>query len=178
MSCGCPVTTGPAGPCAQTAATAGGPGGPASAAGSHNLPEMNRAGPSAQGRSVLRMVTPARLILLFPNLCTLSASLPSHRGTPAGQESSAQRFLCLPTPRCSLLQVVLVHAGLGWGSPGAHLLSESWVHWVPLSLTFLSIYVVLSLLGKKKKKRIEESFSTLISFPIIPWSCSSGCLFF
>lgn len=140
---------------------------------------MNRAGPSAQGRSVLRMVTPARLILLFPNLCTLSASLPSHRGTPAGQESSAQRFLCLPTPRCSLLQVVLVHAGLGWGSPGAHLLSESWVHWVPLSLTFLSIYVVLSLLGKKKKKkRIEESFSTLISFPIIPWSCSSGCLFF
>ena len=141
---------------------------------------MNWAGPSAQGRSVLRMVTPARLILLFPNLCTLSASLPSHREPQLARRAQPSVSSACPPRGAHWLQVVLIHTGLGWGSPGAHLLSQSWVHWVPLSLTFLSIYVVLSLLGKKKKKkkRIEESFSTLISFPVIPWSCSSGCLFF
>ncbi|CAI9171893.1 unnamed protein product [Rangifer tarandus platyrhynchus] len=62
VSRGCPVTAGSAAPCAQTASAAGGPGGPAlppcgrgpatlSAPGSPNIPEMNWAGPSAQGHS-------------------------------------------------------------------------------------------------------------------------------
>ena len=88
---------------------------------------MNWAGPSAQGRSVLHMVTPARLILLFPNLCTLSASLPSHREPQLARRAQPSVSSACPPRGAHWLQVVLIHTGLGWGSPGAHLLSQSWV---------------------------------------------------
>lgn len=141
---------------------------------------MDWAGPSAQGCSDPNTVTPASLILLFPNQCTLSASLPSHRGSPAGQESSTQHLLCLPTPSCSLASGCHRPHGVRMGQSGSPppltVLGPLDLSWKVFDFPFHLCSTFSS--GKKKKKRIEERFSTLVSFLSFPRVVAVAVSFF
>lgn len=130
---------------------------------------------SAQSLFVLLMVSPSSLILiqnLGQSVHPLSGSLPNHRGTKSGQESQVQVLLLPAHPELLVsFGAIIVQVELGWDGLWPHHLPQSLIFWVPLSLAFLSVRVILPLLGKKNGQKIRAQ--NVLPSTLFSSSCSS-----